>query len=89
VLQQLVSAMQYCHDQQNHDQQNKKTVVWHWDLKLQNVLLNREFQLKVADFGLAVLNGSIPPGPTTHGTRPFMAPEVYLKYTSILFTILA
>jgi serine/threonine protein kinase len=71
VPQQLVSAMKYCHDQ------TKDTVVWHWDLKLQNVLLNRDFQLKVADFGLAVLDCSIPAGPTMHGTRPFMAPEVY------------
>jgi serine/threonine protein kinase len=74
---QLVSAMVHCHS-------NTERTVWHWDLKLQNVLLDKDFQLKVADFGLSIIDSNIPAGPTILGTRPYMAPEVYtLKVSKV------
>jgi serine/threonine protein kinase len=65
---QLTDAMLECH--------NKG--VSHRDLKLENVLLDEKFQLKVADFGLAHTE---PDRLCTWecGTIPYMAPEVYVR----------
>jgi len=48
--------------------------VTHWDLKPENLLLTEAFQIKIADFGFAVLGtDSMPERP--RGTIPYMAPE--------------
>ena len=49
----------------------------HRDVKADNVMVNQRNQVKVTDFGLAKLKGSLKIGrsTTTAGTMPYMAPE--------------
>jgi serine/threonine-protein kinase len=49
----------------------------HRDLKPDNVLLNDQFEPKVADFGLSNLIDAASKQPATEGTIPFMAPEIH------------
>jgi len=63
---QLLSALEVCHSQG----------VYHRDLKPENLLLDGNFQLKLADFGLAAINCDDHLCSTECGTRSYMAPEV-------------
>ena len=49
----------------------------HRDLKPQNMLLTREDQVKIADFGAAVLTGGGAKVLAAGGTPAFMAPELF------------
>lgn len=66
VLKQLIDALIYLHDNQ----------IIHRDIKPANILLDAEFNIKLADFGLAkrIGNNYIK---GCAGTPNFMAPEVY------------
>eukprot|EP00494_Astrolonche_serrata_P028075 UN28340 len=66
---QLLSGIKYCHEQR----------VLHRDLKPQNLLINHEQQLKLADFGLARAFG-IPVRNYTHEvvTLWYRSPDVLL-----------
>lgn len=68
VFAQIVSAIDYCHC---------KGVV-HRDLKLENVLLDDDMNVKLADFGFS--NTFIPGTPlkTWCGSPPYAAPELFL-----------
>jgi len=52
IVPQICDALQYAHDRG----------IVHRDIKPENILLNRQGQVKIADFGLAKLVGLAPPG---------------------------
>jgi tRNA A-37 threonylcarbamoyl transferase component Bud32 len=68
IVPQICDALQYAHDQG----------IVHRDIKPDNILLNRQGQVKIADFGLAKLVGADAPtrgGERVLGTPQYMAPE--------------
>ncbi|XP_036092824.1 serine/threonine-protein kinase MARK2-like [Rousettus aegyptiacus] len=68
MFRQLISAVHYCH---------QKDII-HRDLKAENVLLDAELNVKLADFGLS----STYVGRkmyTVRGSLPYLAPEVFLS----------
>jgi serine/threonine protein kinase len=68
IVPQICDALQYAHD---HG-------IVHRDIKPENILLNRQGQVKIADFGLAKLVGADVPtrgGERVMGTPQYMAPE--------------
>ena len=62
---QIVQAIHYCH----------KLHVVHRDLKLENILVDDQFNLKLADFGFATYK-SIDALTSYRGTMTYMAPEI-------------
>ncbi|KAM7538600.1 hypothetical protein Aperf_G00000059330 [Anoplocephala perfoliata] len=88
---QIVSAVQYCH---------QKNIV-HRDLKAENLLLDADFNIKLADFGFSNTFRSDKKLDTFCGSPPYAAPELFLgkKYIGpevdvwslgvILYTIVA
>ena len=67
LLPQIVSAVQYCHQ--------KKII--HRDLKAENLLLDSEMNIKIADFGFS--NEFLPGNKldTFCGSPPYAAPELF------------
>lgn len=71
-FQQLISAVDYCHSRG----------VYHRDLKLENLLLDENWDLKVTDFGLSAVTDQIRPDGLLHtlcGTPAYVAPEILEK----------
>lgn len=71
-FQQLVSALRFCH---HHG-------VSHRDMKPQNLLLDRDGNLKIADFGLSALPEQLSDDgvlKTACGTPAYTAPEVFCR----------
>ena len=61
---QLIRGLEFLH----------KKGVWHLDLKLENLLLGENYQLKIADFDLSYMKGDA--SILSRGTRYFRAPEL-------------
>ncbi|KAJ6295363.1 hypothetical protein OIU78_023394 [Salix suchowensis] len=71
-FQQLISAIDYCHSRG----------VYHRDLKLENLLLDEDENLKISDFGLSALREQFLQDKLLHtlcGTPAYVAPEVLRK----------
>ncbi|XP_073031286.1 CBL-interacting serine/threonine-protein kinase 6-like [Primulina eburnea] len=71
-FQQLISAVDFCHSRG----------VYHRDLKLENLLLDEDGNLKVTDFGLSALSDHLRQDGllhTTCGTPAYVAPDVIGK----------
>ncbi|KAJ7954806.1 Non-specific serine/threonine protein kinase [Quillaja saponaria] len=70
-FQQLVSALEFCH----------QNGVAHRDMKPQNLLLDKDGNLKVSDFGLSALPEQLKNGVlhTACGTPAYTAPEVFCR----------
>eukprot|EP00826_Nyctotherus_ovalis_P025405 TRINITY_DN1969_c0_g1_i12.p1 TRINITY_DN1969_c0_g1~~TRINITY_DN1969_c0_g1_i12.p1 ORF type:complete len:414 (-),score=62.89 TRINITY_DN1969_c0_g1_i12:221-1354(-) len=66
LFRQIVSAVQYCHS---------KSVV-HRDLKLENILLDRNGNVKVIDFGFSVVVNTVCKLNLFCGTALYLAPEI-------------
>lgn len=69
---QLISAIAYCHSRG----------VYHRDLKLENILLDENWNLKVTDFGLSAISDQVRPDGLLHtlcGTPAYVAPELLAK----------
>ncbi|KAK7340037.1 hypothetical protein VNO77_20729 [Canavalia gladiata] len=69
---QLISAVKHCHSRG----------VFHRDLKLDNILIDENGNLKVSDFGLSAVKGQIRPDGLLHtvcGTPTYVAPEILVK----------
>ncbi|XP_057451828.1 CBL-interacting serine/threonine-protein kinase 14-like [Lotus japonicus] len=69
---QLVSAVRYCHSRG----------VFHRDLKLDNLLIDENMDLKVSDFGLSATGNPTRPDIMLHtvcGTPAYVAPEILAK----------
>lgn len=69
---QLVNGMQYMHNNN----------IYHRDLKPQNILIDKYYNLKITDFGLAKDEEENPLFKTICGSPMYMAPEImkYKKY---------
>ena len=68
---QLMNGLHYAH----------KSGFAHRDIKPENILIDKEYNLKIADFGFsAPVYGRDNSGylTTVLGTRPYMAPEIHL-----------
>jgi serine/threonine protein kinase len=72
IMSQLLEALQYAHEQG----------VWHRDIKPANILISHSGQVKIADFGIARTEPSMPDrSADVMGTPGYVAPETYLSDT--------
>lgn len=71
IIGQVVKGLLYLHSQD----------IIHRDMSLSNLLLTKDFQVKIADFGLATLSGPNERHTTLCGTPNYISPEVASRAT--------
>lgn len=69
IMSQLFSGIEYMH----------KMNVIHRDLKTANILLDERYQVKIADFGLAIFTTNTAELYHLCGTTNYLAPELYRR----------
>jgi serine/threonine protein kinase len=75
VAREVAKALDYAH--RRTDARGRPMRLVHGDVKPSNILLSRESEVKLADFGIARALGAHAPGNQLHGGTPgYMAPEV-------------
>lgn len=79
MLEQIISGVEYCH---RHN-------VVHRDLKLENILLDSDHNLKIADFGFANITCDGHFMRTSCGSLNYAAPEVRHSCNRIIFIYLS
>jgi cell cycle serine/threonine-protein kinase CDC5/MSD2 len=67
IFRELCESIEYIHD----------FGILHRDIKLENLLFNDNYNLKLADFGFACMVNSAEKRTTICGTREYFAPEIY------------
>lgn len=69
VFKQLIESVDYCH----------KNLIFHRDLKTENVLIDKLRRVKLIDFGFSVRQKSLGRLNLFCGTPNYMAPEIIMK----------
>lgn len=69
IFKQVVEAVKYCHDNS----------IAHRDIKMQNILLGANNQIKLIDFGFSTFMSSNQKVKFFCGTPSYMAPEIVRK----------
>lgn len=79
ILKQIFNALNYLHNNN----------IAHLDIKLDNILINKNLEIKIIDFGFAVYDPNKSLNNFFGGTPNYMSPEIVLKrpYVSILSDI--
>ena len=73
VVWQLLSALEYCHTRN----------IFHRDLKLENVMITKDLEVKLIDFGMSeVVAKAEQPLKTVCGTPLYCSPEILFLHTS-------
>ncbi|CAI5709651.1 unnamed protein product [Peronospora destructor] len=73
VVRQLLSALEYCHTRN----------IFHRDLKLENVMITKDLEVKLIDFGMSeVVANAEQPLETVCGTPLYCSPEVLFLHSS-------
>ena len=69
IFKQIFEAMNYLH----------KRNIAHRDVKLENILMTKNYEIKIIDFGFGMYNPDNKPQSFFCGTPNYMAPEIVLK----------